>query len=77
MSRLTLVQLIHIAQSSLIRPTSVSFSTMKARKSIQIVIVGAGMGGLGAAIALRRAGHKVIVLEQAAEFGEVHKFPTG
>ena len=50
---------------------------MKAHKSIQIVIVGAGMGGLGAAIALRRAGHKVIVLEQAAEFGEVHKFPTG
>lgn len=44
---------------------------MKAGKSIQVVIVGAGMGGLGTAIALRRAGHKVIVLEQAPEFGEV------
>ncbi|KAJ4988550.1 salicylate hydroxylase [Stagonosporopsis vannaccii] len=28
------------------------------------------MGGLGAAISLRKAGHKVIVLEQAPEFGE-------
>ncbi|KAH9215624.1 salicylate hydroxylase [Leptodontidium sp. 2 PMI_412] len=44
---------------------------MKAGKSIQVVIVGAGMGGLGTAIALRRAGHKVIVLEQAPEFGEI------
>ncbi|OBT75480.1 hypothetical protein VF21_04900 [Pseudogymnoascus sp. 05NY08] len=44
---------------------------MKAQKSIQIVIAGAGIGGLGAAIALRRAGHKVIVLEQAPEFAEI------
>lgn len=50
---------------------------MKARRTIQIVIVGAGMGGLGAAIALRRAGHKVVVLEQAAEFGEVRNFRIG
>ncbi len=47
---------------------------MKAGKSIQVVIVGAGLGGLGAAIALRRAGHKVIVLEQAPEFGEVSQY---
>lgn len=43
---------------------------MKAGKSIQVVIVGAGMGGLGTAISLRKAGHKVIVLEQAPEFIE-------
>ncbi|KAL3418180.1 salicylate hydroxylase (FAD binding domain-containing protein) [Phlyctema vagabunda] len=44
---------------------------MKATKSFQIVVVGAGLGGLGAAIALRKAGHKVIVLEQAQEFIEI------
>ena len=44
---------------------------MMAKTSIQVVVVGAGMGGLGAAIALRKAGHRVIVLEQAPEFSEV------
>jgi 2-polyprenyl-6-methoxyphenol hydroxylase-like FAD-dependent oxidoreductase len=37
----------------------------------QVVIVGAGVGGLCAAIALRRAGLEVVVLEQAAELREV------
>ncbi|CZR68029.1 uncharacterized protein PAC_17928 [Phialocephala subalpina] len=46
---------------------------MKAGKSIQVVFVGAGMGGLGTAISLRKAGHKVIVLEQAPEFSEVFR----
>lgn len=44
---------------------------MKAAKSIQVVIVGAGIGGLGTAITLQKAGHKVLVLEQASEFIEV------
>jgi 2-polyprenyl-6-methoxyphenol hydroxylase-like FAD-dependent oxidoreductase len=35
------------------------------------VIVGAGIGGLAAAIGLRRAGWRVRVLERAAELGEV------
>ena len=43
---------------------------MKAKISLQVIIVGAGMGGLGTAISLRRAGHKVVVLEQAPEFIE-------
>ncbi|MCS6946595.1 MAG: FAD-dependent monooxygenase, partial [Steroidobacteraceae bacterium] len=37
----------------------------------QIVIVGAGIGGLAAALALARAGRRVAVLEQAATLGEV------
>ncbi|TVY73205.1 FAD-dependent monooxygenase OpS4 [Lachnellula suecica] len=37
----------------------------------QIIIVGAGLGGLGAAIALLLAGHDVEVFEAASEIGEV------
>jgi 2-polyprenyl-6-methoxyphenol hydroxylase-like FAD-dependent oxidoreductase len=37
----------------------------------QVVIVGAGVGGLCAAIALRRSGLEVVVLEQAPELREV------
>jgi NADPH-dependent 2,4-dienoyl-CoA reductase/sulfur reductase-like enzyme len=37
----------------------------------QIIIVGAGLGGLGAAIALLLAGHDVEVFESASEIGEV------
>jgi len=36
-----------------------------------VVVVGGGIGGLAAAFALRRGGHHVRLLEQAAEFGEV------
>jgi salicylate hydroxylase len=39
--------------------------------SIDIIVVGAGIGGLGSAIALARAGHRVTVLEQSPEFVEV------
>jgi salicylate hydroxylase len=37
----------------------------------QVIIVGAGLGGLGAAIAILLAGHAVTVLESAAEISEV------
>jgi 2-polyprenyl-6-methoxyphenol hydroxylase-like FAD-dependent oxidoreductase len=37
----------------------------------QVVIVGAGFGGLYAAIALRKSGLEVVVLEQATELREV------
>ena len=39
--------------------------------SLRVVIVGGGIGGLSAALALRSAGAEVRVYEQAAELGEV------
>ena len=36
-----------------------------------ILIAGGGIGGLAAALALARSGRKVMVLEQAAEMGEI------
>ncbi|KAI1775777.1 FAD/NAD(P)-binding domain-containing protein [Hypoxylon cercidicola] len=38
---------------------------------LHVIIVGAGLGGLGAAIAILLAGHKVTVLESASEIGEI------
>jgi salicylate hydroxylase len=38
---------------------------------IHVGIIGAGMGGLAAAIALRRGGAKVTILEATNELGEI------
>ena len=38
---------------------------------LRIAIIGAGLGGLAAAIGIARAGHKVTILEQAPLLGEV------
>ena len=38
---------------------------------LNIIVVGAGLGGLAAAIALVRKGHTVTILEQAHQLGEV------
>ena len=42
-----------------------------ANVNCHIVIVGCGLGGLAAAIALRRQGRDVTMLEQAAQLREV------
>ena len=41
------------------------------RVRLSIIIVGAGLGGLAAAIALARKGHKITVVEQAPALAEV------
>ena len=43
----------------------------QAALKLRIIIVGAGLGGLAAAVALVRKGHSVRVFEQAPELGEV------
>lgn len=43
----------------------------KTPMTLRILIVGAGLGGLSAAVALARKGHTVDVLEQASKLGEV------
>ncbi|KAL3480911.1 hypothetical protein BJX99DRAFT_272597 [Aspergillus californicus] len=42
-----------------------------ASSTLKVIIIGAGLGGLGAAIAIRLAGHEVIILESARDIGEV------
>lgn len=41
------------------------------KERLSVVVVGAGIGGLTVALALRMRGHRVVVLEQANELGEV------
>jgi 2-polyprenyl-6-methoxyphenol hydroxylase-like FAD-dependent oxidoreductase len=44
---------------------------MDTQKTTDVIVVGGGIGGLGNALALARAGRRVRVLERAAEFTEV------
>jgi salicylate hydroxylase len=44
---------------------------MKARNDQPVIIAGGGIGGLAAALALARKGFRSVVLEQAAQFGEL------
>jgi 2-polyprenyl-6-methoxyphenol hydroxylase-like FAD-dependent oxidoreductase len=41
------------------------------KTQFHIAIVGAGLGGLAAAISIAQGGHKATILEQATELGEV------
>lgn len=42
-----------------------------ASNKLHVGIIGAGLGGLAAAIGIARAGHNVTILEQAPVLGEV------
>lgn len=42
-----------------------------AKRSLNILIVGAGLGGLAASLALRTDGHVVRVIDAVPEFAEV------
>src|SRR2546422_7833339 len=46
-------------------------SPSSSRNKSPVVIAGGGIGGLAAALALARKGFKSVVLEQAAQFGEL------
>ncbi|KAI0029882.1 FAD/NAD(P)-binding domain-containing protein [Vararia minispora EC-137] len=52
-------------------PASEVYLKRQAQQSLNVVVVGAGLGGLAAAYCLGRTGHKVTVLEQAPVAGEV------
>ena len=45
---------------------------MMADLKLNVGIIGAGLGGLAAAIGIARAGHKVTIFEQATFLGEVY-----
>ncbi|MCJ1484234.1 hypothetical protein MMC06_004402 [Schaereria dolodes] len=44
---------------------------LKAETPLRIIIVGAGIAGLVAAIGLKRSGHDIVILEQVSKFVEV------
>lgn len=47
-----------------------------AKKQVHVAVVGAGLGGLAAAIGISRAGHRLTILEQAPMLSEVSKLST-
>jgi len=53
------------------RPGSFQKQTSHVETSCQVIIIGAGLGGLGAAISLLLAGHTVEILEAASQIADV------
>ena len=52
------------------KPQSI-YGTRKASLTLDIVVVGCGLGGLGAAFCLTQAGHRVTIIESSPTIGEV------
>ena len=51
--------------------TTTLYGGRTAKLSLHIVVVGCGLGGLAAAHALAKAGHRITILEDAPAIGEV------
>jgi len=62
---------LHFLQPSKKHHASETTAPKLAKVKLNVIVVGAGLGGLAGAIALVRRGHKVDVFEQASELGEV------
>jgi len=52
-------------------PETTLYGGRKASLPLDIIIIGCGLGGLAAAHCLGKAGHRITILEQAPEIGEV------
>lgn len=57
--------------TAIIEPPAELYRGRRAALSLDIVVVGCGLGGLAAAFCLAMAGHKVTILESAAIIGEI------
>jgi salicylate hydroxylase len=62
---------LEFAKRFLALEANVSDCVEKAKVPLNILLVGAGLGGLATAIALTQSGHNVTVFEQTAVLGEV------
>lgn len=60
---------LHLQNETNHTPTIVEQAQVK----LNVLVVGAGLGGLATAVALRRRGHTVTVFEQAPELAEVNQ----
>jgi len=52
------------------RPQSI-YGSRKASLTLDIIVVGCGLGGLGAAFCLTQAGHRVTIIESSSVIGEI------
>lgn len=51
--------------------TATHFTMPNASISLNVLVVGAGLGGLAAGLALQTDGHKVTIIDSAPQFAEV------
>lgn len=62
----------HIYHGATKASIATTHSTMpKASRSLNVLVVGAGLGGLAAGLAMQTDGHKVTIIDSAPQFAEV------